>query len=304
MNIDQLQRMASRAKWALWIGCFILLSQSMVAQESPTAQPTIMVVPYAREGVSLRKAYESSELMRIAITKVKEAFDQRGVNTIDLRAKLKQTNLNEALQDGQQHETKDDVISVSGADIYVEVEATANPSSTGNSANIIMTAFDAFSGESFANKTAASPKFYTDNYEKLVEKAVETEIDNLLNTIQEKFHDIHVNGRTITLHIGVDADSDVALDAEFNDEGDYLSELIEQWVSKNAYQGTYHLQGVTSNKITFDQVKIPLFDENGQNFRVSAFANAIRKYLRSEGVNVKQTIQGNNIVLAITGLRE
>lgn len=276
----------------------------MVAQESPTAQPTIMVVPYAREGVSLRKAYESSELMRIAITKVKEAFDQRGVNTIDLRAKLKQTNLNEALQDGQQHETKDDVISVSGADIYVEVEATANPSSTGNSANIIMTAFDAFSGESFANKTAASPKFYTDNYEKLVEKAVETEIDNLLNTIQEKFHDIHVNGRTITLHIGVDADSDVALDAEFNDEGDYLSELIEQWVSKNAYQGTYHLQGVTSNKITFDQVKIPLFDENGQNFRVSAFANAIRKYLRSEGVNVKQTIQGNNIVLAITGLRE
>ncbi len=289
----------------LLISCFCMLwNQDVVAQDTPTAQPTIMVIPYAKEGVSLRRAYEANELTRIAITKVKEGFDRRGVNTIDLRAKLKQTNLNEALQEGQQHESKDDVIAISGADVYVEVEASSNPSSTGNSANIILTAFDAFSGESFANKTATSPKIYTENYEKLIEKAVESEIENLLNTIQEKFNDIHLNGRTITFHVGVDAESDVSLDAEFNDEGDYLSEFIEQWVRQNAFQGAYHIQGVTSNKITFDQVKIPLFDESGQNFRISTFASSFRKFMRAEGVAVKQTIQGNNIVMAITGFRE
>lgn len=289
----------------LMLSCICLIgSHGLSAQESPTAQPTIMVIPFAKEGVSLRKAFEANELTRIAITKVKEGFDKRGVNTIDLRAKLKQTNLNEALQEGQQHEAKDDVIAISGADIYVEVEASSNPSSTGNSANIILTAFDAFSGESFANKTATSPKVYTENYEKLIEKAVESEIDNLLNTIQEKFNDIHINGRTITLHVGVDTESDISLDAEFNDGGDYLSEFIEQWVSQNAFRGSYHIQGVTSNKITFDQVKIPLFDETGQNFRISSFASSFRKYLRGEGVDVKQTIQGNNVVMTITGLRE
>ncbi len=281
----------------LWVLC-------SYAQETVTAQPTIMVIPFAREGVTLRSVYENNELTRIAITKVKEGFDQRGVNTIDLRAKLKQTNLNEALQEGQQHETKDDVIAVSGADIYVEVDASSNPSKTGNSAYVILTAFDAFSGESFANKTASSPKIYTDNYEKLIEKAVEAEIDNLLNTIQEKFNDVHLNGRTITVHVGIEEGSELSLDSEFNDEGDYVSEMIENWVSDHAFNGTYHIQGATSNKITFDQVKVPLFDEEGKNYRISAFANAFRKYMRANGISVKQTIQGNNVVFVITGLRE
>ena len=119
------------------------------AKDTKTAQPTIMAIPFAREGQSLRSVYENDEITRIAITKVKEGFDKRGVNTIDLRAKIKQTNNNAALQENQVAETKDEVIANSGADIYVEVEASRNYSATGNSVNIIMTAYDAFSGESF-----------------------------------------------------------------------------------------------------------------------------------------------------------
>ena len=114
------------------------------ADMNKNIQPTIMVIPFAPKGVQLRDAYEKNELVRIAVTKVKEGFDSRGVNTIDLRGKLKQSANTAALQDGQEESDKDDVIRNSGADIYVEVEATKDKSSTGNSATVIMTAYDAF----------------------------------------------------------------------------------------------------------------------------------------------------------------
>lgn len=274
---------------------------STAAKDTKTAQPTIMAIPFAKEGQSLRAVFENDEITRIAITKVKEGFDKRGVNTIDLRAKIKQTNNNAALQENQVSETKDEVIANSGADIYVEVEASKNYSPTGNSVNIIMTAYDAFSGESFANKTSASPKMKTDNYEKLTEKAVEAELDNLLNTIQEKFNDIHINGRTITFNIGISPDSDLKMDSEIDDSGDLISEIIESWIEKNAFRSNYHLQGVTDNKITFDLVKIPLFDEDGKNFRLTKFSQEFRKFMRSKSVDAKADIQGNNIVFTIKG---
>lgn len=281
---------------------FALLKFSIFGQstEVKTAQPTIMVIPFAKENESLRTVYENSEILRIAMTKAKEAFDKRGVNTIDLIAKIKQTNNNSVLQEGQESDFKDDVIAVSGADIYVVVEASKNFSNSGNSANVILSAYDAFSGESLANKTGNSPKIYTDNYEKLVEKAIENEIDNLLNTIQEKFTLIHENGRSIVLTIGVEAGSGLNMDSEVNKEGDLLSELIEEWVEKNAFKSQYHTQGITANKIVFDLVKIPVFGEDGNNFRIRDFTSKFRKYLKTLNLNSSQTVQGNNLVFTIS----
>ncbi|MBK9253919.1 MAG: hypothetical protein IPM42_00375 [Saprospiraceae bacterium] len=275
-------------------------TSSTAVKDVKTAQPTIMAIPFAKEGQSLRQMYENNELVRIAITKVKEAFDKRGVNTIDLRAKLKQNNNNAALQENQASDMKDEVIALSGADIYIEVEASPNYSASGNSANVIMTAFDAFSGESLANKVANSPKVYTDNFEKLIEKAVDSELDNLLNTIQEKFNDILINGRTITLNIGVEDGSSISMDDEVDSSGDLLSELIENWVENNAFKSQYHLQGVTANRIKFDLLKVPMFDESGKNFRVSKFASELRKFLKTKGVDGKSVIQGNNLVFTIS----
>jgi hypothetical protein len=277
-----------------------IFSQSSPAAETKTAQPSFMVVPFAREGQSLRQVYESSEEARIAITKAKEAFDKRGVNTIDLISKLKATNNNAVLQEGQASDGKDDVIALSGADIYVVVEASKNYSSSGNSANVILSAYDAVSGESLANKTGNSPKIYTENYEKLVEKAIESEIDNLLNTIQEKMTNMLTNGRTLVLNVGVAEGSSLSLENEIDGSGDLLSEIIEDWVEKNAFKSQYHMQGATSNKIVFDLVKIPVYDASGKNYRVREFSSELRKFLKSKGLTSKQTVNGNNLTFTIS----
>jgi len=262
-------------------------------------QPTIMVIPFSQEGTSLRTAYEQNELVRVAITKVKEAFDKKGVNTIDLRAKIKQAANTGAIQEDQKSDLKDEVINNSGADVYVEVEANANYTNTGNSVTLIFTAYDAFSGESYANKVGNSPKFYTTNFEKLVEKVADTEVPNLLNTIQEKFTDIIDNGRTITVKVGIHEDSKLKMDTEVDKEGNFLSDIIEDYIVGKSYKGKYHIQGMTRNQLTFDMVKVPLKDESGNNFRVSRFASDFRRFLRSKEIQCTQTINGNSLVFTI-----
>jgi len=274
-------------------------AQDSAEKEQATVQPTIMVIPFAAKGQSIRAAYERNEMVRIAITKLKEAFDTRGVNTIDLRGKLKQVSNNDVLTEDQQKELKDDVIELSGADIYVEVEASKNMGQGGNSANVIMTAYDAFSGESLANKVSTSPKFRTDDFEKLIEKAVEAESENFLNTIQEKFNTIQKVGRTAVLHVGIDSEASFDLDHEVGADGDLLSEVVEDWVEQNAYKNYYHLQGATENRMIFDIVKVPLKDEKGRNYRVTKLAASFRKFVQGLGYDLDRIVNGNTLILTI-----
>lgn len=274
--------------------------QAQADKEKPTAQPSIMVIPFAKADQSIRSVYDKSDNIRIAITKVKEAFDQRGVNTIDFRAKLKQAGNNEILQEEQAGDLKDAVIANSGADVYIEVDANMYKTSTGNSVSVILTAYDAYSGESLANKVSNSPKMYTDNMEKLTEKAIEMEADNLLNTIQEKFTDMINNGRSVSIQIGVAEDSDLRLDAEDPETYELLSDKIESWIELNAFKSQYRLQGVTPNRMTFDLVKVPLKDNNGNNYRVAKLAQSFRGFLREHKIACQQIIQGNNLVFTLS----
>lgn len=282
-----------------------LVSHSLSGQESTMPandqhiQPTIMVIPYTPKGRSVRQSYEQSDLVRVAITEVKQGFDDRGVNTIDLRAKLKQMNNTALLEEDQKSDMKDEVVRLSGADIYVEVETKQNKSTSGNSVTVIMTAYDAFSGESYANKVANSQKFHTTDYGRLVKKTVGLEIDNFLNTINAKFTDLLENGRTIILNVGVDENSDLDLDTEVGSDNALLSDNLEDWVYENSYKNYYHIQGTTSNRMIFDQVKVPLRDERGRNFRLSSFAARLRNHIGSLGIECSRLVNGNQIIITI-----
>ena len=277
---------------------FVLIPFIGFAGDSIPAQPTLMPIPFTPQGKSSRAAFEENELMRIAITKVKEAFDNRGVNTIDFRAKLKQINNNELLESDQMMDMKDELIRMSGADIYIEVEANPNYANDGNSVTVIMSAYDAYSGESLANKVSTSPKFYTTSFEKLVEKAVEEKIEDFLNTLNNKFSDIRENGRSITLTVGVKTGSKFDMDTELA-SGSLLSEAIEDFVVRKSYKGKYHLQGMTTNKIIFDLVKMPIYGIDGKPYRLSSYGVDFRNEVKKYGYDAERTINGQNIVVTL-----
>ncbi|QHI38572.1 hypothetical protein IMCC3317_39660 [Kordia antarctica] len=272
---------------------FIVLSSNLKlqAQEKVTqVQPTIMIIPWVKDGQDIRTILEDDFNKRIAIAKVKEAFDDRGFTTYDFTQKLKQAMNEMALKSDEKTDLKAEIIRLSGADIIIETEVFVQKSSTGNSVKLILEGKDSYTAQSLSNKIGESGKFYTDDIAKLSKKAVESCIEDFLNTMNDKFSGIIENGRSIRINIGFIEDSEHNMDSEIGDEGDLLSDLLEEWMDVNAHNNNFHIQGVSENTMVIDDFRIPLKDpKTGRNYRATKLSSKLRKYIKNKlGLSVKQ----------------
>ncbi len=265
----------------------------------PTAKPKIMVIPYTVEGEDIRTVLENDVNKRIALTKIKEAFDQRGYTTVDFFAKVKALSKASALGSTQQQDMKTMIVQQSGADVYVEAETNLLESPTGNAMKVILSGYETSTANSLANAVCESGKFYTDDYGKLTARAVETGVDNFLNTMQDKLLDIADNGQSISVTIGVDEASSCSMAQEVGGDGLALSDALELWVEKNAYKGNYHIQGTTDKQMLFDDIRIPLKDENGRTYNINKFGLKLLTFFRDLGIKIERTTSNNMLVVTI-----
>jgi len=286
----------------LFILIIVCNNNNIIAQEPiKTTQPSIMVMPFTKEGQDIRTVLEEDFNKRIAITKVKEAFDNRGFNTKDFVGTLKIALKEQAIGSSNKTDLKAEVIRMSGADFYVQVEVFVQKSSSGNSVKLILQGYDSFTGQSLSNKVGESGKFYTDDIAKLSQKAVESCSEEFLNTLNLKFGDIIKNGRSVRISIGFDENSDYNMDSEIGNDGDLISDLMEDWLDDNAYKNNFHLQGISEAEMIIDDFRIPIKDENGRNYRSSKVARSLRKYIKGTlGLPVKSDVEGSgkiNIII-------
>lgn len=268
-----------------------------------TVQPRIMVVPFTKEGEDIRTIIEDDSDIRIILTTVKEYFDERGFTTVDFAARLKSMNTSNILTtaDGATKDIKAQIIASSGADMYVEVEVIKlKDDKVGNSAKIILTAYETSTGNSLANKVGDSGAWKTEDYSKIAKAAMNKIGDDFMVVMQDKFTDIVKNGRSVQLEFAIAEGSDITMHSEVGLDGYALADAIELWLAENAYNGYYHIQGVTDMGLIVDEVKIPLRDQrNGANYTVTRFGAEINKFMRSINVSVKRTVQNQKLIFVI-----
>jgi hypothetical protein len=256
-------------------------------------QPSIIVLPFKTEGQSYRKLIEDPNTgfqKRIAISRVKEAFDSRGFTTYDFEAQLKKGETSGAFTADSQTDEKDVIVKNSGADIFVVVDINVTSGQSGSEVKIILQAFETATGRSLTNKDASSGKFYTDDISKLAGKAIDVMKEDFLNVLQSKFTDIVNNGRSVYVEFVIAQGSALNFQSEVGTDGDLLSESILDWMIANAYKGVAKKGGSTALKIIYDDVRIPLKDQaTGQNYEIESFGRLIRKYLKS--INATGTIE-------------
>lgn len=279
----------------------LLLGQSVETTTKPLVSPTIMVIPFAKENEQLRTVYERDDQLhlRVAVTKVKEAFEFHYIPTIDFRAKLKQLSNTKVMQIGNQSSVKQQIIELSGADIYVEVESSIIQDESGNSSTVTVTAYDAFSGQVLATDVGTTTRFYTHNFEKLTEKAVNGFMKKFMYNIQDKFNQIVEQGRTVVVNIGFDQNSEMDMDTEM-ENGELFSDALENWFEENAYHNYFHVQGVTATTMILDEVRIPVINpKNGRSYRVTQFAAKLRSFLKKQDLEVTRDVVGTNIYITI-----
>ena len=278
---------------------FVGLLASANAQQTVTVQPKIMVVPFVKEGEDIRNVLENDVNKRIVLTKIKEAFDSRGFTTVDFLGRLKALSKANGLAMDNQSDLKTMIIQQSGADIYVDAEIDVVLSGSGNGVKVIMTAYDTSTGNSLANKVGDSGKFYTDDIGRLASKAVEGQADAFLNVMQTKFNDIVANGRSINVTIGFAQTSQYSMSSEVGANGFALSDEIEMWMSENAYKGNYHILGTTEKQMIFDDVRIPLKDDNGNNYNINKFGLKFMMFARKMGLQIGRDISNNTLIITI-----
>lgn len=273
----------------------VSFGQSTQTQNSQVTQiqPTVIVIPYKKEGQKYRQLIEDPVKgfqRRLAISRVKEAFDSKGFTTYDFIAELTKSETSGAFTTNSQSDEKDVIVKNSGADIFVTVDIDFQPSSSGNEVKIILQAYETATARSLTNKDASSGKFYTDDISKLAGKAIDNMKEDFLNVLQTKFTDIVNNGRSIYMEFVLEQNSSLKFNSEVGNEGDLLSEAIGDWLKKNAYKNYAKKGGSSTLKLIYDDVRLPLKTIEGNNYDIELdFGRLLRKFLKS--INATATIE-------------
>lgn len=139
-------------------------------------------------------------------------------------------------------------------------------------------AVDSYSGKSIAQVTGetASQKT-TVPLAAVLKNAAAEHMPQFLARLQNHFDDIQTNGREITLSVRVGQNSDIDFDSMI--DGKELSTIISDWVNDNTVNHNYSTRSSSSNRIQFEQVRIPFKDANGRVMQAKEFTDLLKRYL-------------------------
>ena len=119
----------------------------------------------------------------------------------------------------------------------------------------------------------------------LLEEAVQDHMDEFCERLQSHFEDMMQNGREISLIMKV-FDNGSGLDFE-KEYGDYeLNEVIDNWLSDNCVNHRFNKSDGTETTLIYDQVRIPLYKENGQAMDTYSFARNMARFFKAAPYNI------------------
>jgi Family of unknown function (DUF6175) len=298
----------------LFCGCINAFAQTETDASSLLSaeyNPRIIVIPFAKKQANteedLRKVWNEDFNKRIAVTKLKEAFDKKGVSTIDFAAKIEIIGeIRERNQYGRENFGLS-FVERSGADVYVVVDVDTirkiitDEDKPATKAEMIVTAYEVASGLSLSNKVCESPAFQTNDVGKLVSKAVESCAPEFIATIEQKWkNDILKFGRPVMLDFSFAKGSkNSMLSKDLN--GLLYDEAIENIVKQNSVNRKYNVQISAKTKLFFNNVRVALSTADGNTYHVTEFAHKLIKDLMAAGIMATKEVRDNSVYILIDG---
>lgn len=239
---------------------------------------------------------ENSDLLNV-VTKIGELMAERGFPLKDMSATIRDVNRTMAEDEmtlssagSTLAETPlERLLARAKSDILVEVTWKVNTVGPKRSLTYTLRGLDAYTNKQVAAAQGTGAQSFSTEIPVMLEEAVLTNMDNFLSQLQEHFEDLGKNGREVTLNVRVfDNGSGIDLESEYG--GEELTDIIDNWVADNTVAHRYNLSDATSTRLSFEQVRIPLYRENGRPMDTRNFANELRKYLSRAPYNIPSKI--------------
>lgn len=278
------------------------ISASDVETTSNMVLPTIIVVPYKTPNDnSFAEILQNDYDRRVAVNTVQQGFEAKNITTIDLLSKINATQrvsqYDKNAGAGQSSDRA--LLQQSGADIYVEVEIMKDIQESGSRVNLTLKAYETASGNIVANQVATTNRRYqTIASDVLCAYAVQDNIDEFLEQILKNF--APSKGTRVSLSVSIDGGAIRTMNDPAGQKGYSLSNIIRQWVRRNAYEGKFHMQGMVDDNMTFDYIIIPPLDQDGLRMDAAQFSFLLEEYLKeTENIPCSVRLEGNKIMITI-----
>jgi len=292
--------------FTLIITFFSFLFQNVYAQNN--IQPSIMVVPWKKEGESYRKIIEEKQHVRSATSIINQAFLERGFRTIDFMVHYQTMKEDRILENANQQSIEQTVAENTNADIIVRVDGNMNHNSLGGYAEIILAAIDRQTSQNLSNQTCTSGEFRSAGFELLAKNALQNKnnscLDNFLEMMQTQFIDIRKNGRPLKVSITYHEDSDYNGDTDIGDDFDVLSDLLKGFFLENAHNRYVRFSIMTATKFECDDFRIPLRDPENPDYPYDA-SNILSKFRKhfgkKYGIYCSGSLKGGSLNITICG---
>ena len=284
--------------------------------EGQAKKPTIMVVPadvwcsengymttYDNQGdeVSVpdyEKAVQNDMDLVNAITKIGELMAERGLPLKDLAStvrSIRQSSAEDEMTVSRSSGSSlaesplDKLLNRAKADILVELAWKINTVGPKQSVTYTLRGIDAYTNKQVAAAQGTGVPSFSAEIPVLIEEATLEKMDGFIAQLQAHFDDLLTNGREVNVNIRVfDNGSGMSLEDEY--DGYELIDIIDDWMAQNTVQHRYSLTDATENMMRFEQVRIPLYRENGMPMDTRRFVTELRRYLSKEPFNITSKV--------------
>lgn len=174
------------------------------------------------------------------------------------------------------------------ADIIIQITYVVNQNGPRKSITFMLQGLDAYTDKQIAGAQGTGQPSLATELTVLLEEAVISYIDDFNSRLQDHFNDLFANGREIALQMRVFNGSAFDLEEEFNWKGETLEcgEIVEDWVADNTVQGRYNLSDYSENRMIFEQVRIPLFDDRDRAMDTRRWVRDLRSMLTGAPFNI------------------
>lgn len=244
------------------------------------------------------KAFINNGELKTAITAISSLMQDQGFPLKDMEQTIKSINLDNAenmvmtSKEGQDiDETPLDVIKKRAkCDIILDLYWKINKMGPRYSLTYNLRALDAYTNKQVAGVTGTGQPTIVLELAPMIQEAVVGSMDPFTNQLMTHFNDMAENGREVTLDIKKWQDTDVDLENEV--DGKALMDFIEDWVADHTVKGSYSLIDATETFMRFEQVRIPLFNEQGRALDTRRWARDLSSTLSSKGISNKLMMRG------------
>jgi hypothetical protein len=304
---------------------FTFMMSNLMIFAQGAKKPTIMVVPSdmycIKNGYSkvvnnqgenetipnYKKALQNDPALLTGITAIGQMMADRGFPLKLLEQELKSLE-DESAEDAMLTSKEGSDVSESPvdalkkrakADIILQVTWLVNKQGPKYSLTYNMLGIDAYTNKQISACQGTGAPTFSAELPVLIEESVSNNFEDFAQRLQGHFDEMFQNGREVTLRIKKWDSSDVDLESEF--EGIELSDIIEDWMADNTVNGRFNTTDATENMMYFEQVRIPLFNEQGRALDTRRWARGLVNKLKELGIVSKLMVKGLGQATIIIG---